>query len=37
MKIIILHLKKNNADLALIVLHTDLDVEIFQNVGEKSA
>ena len=37
MKIIILYLKKNNPDIALIVLHIDVDVKIFQNIGEKSA
>ena len=37
MKIIILYLKKNNPDIALIMLHIDVDVEIFQNEGEKSA
>ena len=37
MKIIILYLKKNNPDIALIVLHIDVDIEIFQNIGEKSA
>ena len=37
MKIIILYLKKNNPDIALIVLHIDVDIEIFQNIDENLA